>query len=50
MDSILPKELISDDTEAWKRLDEAVKTWIIKSQFEKDMENYQKLKDWNDSL
>lgn len=38
--------LITDDEiPAWKRLDLVVRKWAVMSAFEKDQENYQKLKD-----
>lgn len=29
----------------WKPLDEAVRSWVVQSHFEKDLENYNKLKE-----
>jgi len=36
---------INDEIAAWKRLDEVIRCWAALSGFEKDQENYQKLKE-----
>ena len=36
---------INDEIPAWKRLDDVIRSWSALSGFEKDQENYQKLKE-----
>jgi hypothetical protein len=41
----LNKAIVDDAVPDWKRLDEAVRSWIVLSQHEKDQENYAKLQE-----
>ena len=35
----------NSEVPAWKILDEAVRSWIVKRQFDEDLENYQNLQE-----
>lgn len=39
------KSVICDELEPWQRLDNVMRQWAVLAGFEKDMENYEKLKE-----
>ena len=42
---IVPADLVCDNLEPHKRLENVIKLWIVTSQHENEQENYQKLKE-----
>lgn len=38
-------EVVGENVAAWRALDTIVRGWIVKSQFDNDLSNYQKLKE-----
>jgi hypothetical protein len=42
---IVRADLVCNEIPAWKRLDNAIRSWVIQRQFEEQLENYSKLQE-----